>query len=170
MTKLKFASSRGPPVQIVGLSATLPNIKLLTEWVGADLFVTTFRPVPLEQYVKVGATVFRDDCCTAVAKLRPTSSEDSDHVVTLCNETISGGAACCCAHTHSGCNHRLMLTLLLDSNAISAAGSRETLSLSRPACLRHVDRALAPFLLLLLQVTACFASALQSAPVRRAQR
>ena len=40
-------------VQIVGMSATMPNAAAAASWLGARLYETTFRPVPLVKYLKV---------------------------------------------------------------------------------------------------------------------
>lgn len=45
-----------PDVQIIGLSATLPNIQVLSEWLDAKLFITKFRPVPLQESVAMLAS------------------------------------------------------------------------------------------------------------------
>ena len=44
-----------PPLQVIGMSATLPNLDALARWLGdAALFETDFRPVPLRSHVVVG--------------------------------------------------------------------------------------------------------------------
>ncbi|KAF9886821.1 hypothetical protein FE257_011068 [Aspergillus nanangensis] len=38
-------------IQIVGMSATLSNTELLSEWINANYFVSTYRPVPIDEYL-----------------------------------------------------------------------------------------------------------------------
>ncbi len=45
-------------VQIIGMSATLPNLDLLASWLDADLFRSDFRPVPLVENIKVGRDIY----------------------------------------------------------------------------------------------------------------
>lgn len=40
-----------PPVQIVGMSATLPNLQDVSSWLGGYLFTASERPLPLREYV-----------------------------------------------------------------------------------------------------------------------
>ena len=57
LTKVLYASLRSDArasVQIVGMSATLPNLQLLAQWLRADLYRTDFRPIPLKEYIKIG--------------------------------------------------------------------------------------------------------------------
>lgn len=45
-------------VQIVGMSATLPNLDLLAAWLNADLYRTDYRPVPLTECFKMGTALY----------------------------------------------------------------------------------------------------------------
>jgi superfamily II helicase len=40
-------------LQIVGMSATIPNVENVAAWLGAKLFITTWRPVPLARRLLV---------------------------------------------------------------------------------------------------------------------
>ena len=45
-------------MQIIGMSASIPNLSSLSEWLFAQLYVTHFRPVRLDICVKVGGELF----------------------------------------------------------------------------------------------------------------
>ena len=78
-------------LQIVGLSATLPNINIFSTWLGASIYITDFRPVPLVEYVKVGGAIY-DKNMNKVKNLEPPMSpKDPDQILDLCCETILEG-------------------------------------------------------------------------------
>ena len=64
LTKLKYIlrddlKITGIPINLyLAMSATLPNIDLLADWLDAALYTTFYRPVPLTEYFKVGKTIY----------------------------------------------------------------------------------------------------------------
>ncbi|KAM5281391.1 DNA polymerase theta-like [Ctenodactylus gundi] len=84
-----LASPLPNAVQVVGMSATLPNLELVASWLNADLYHTDFRPVPLLESVKIGNSIF-DSSMKLVREFQPILQVkgDDDHVVSLCYETV----------------------------------------------------------------------------------
>ena len=80
-------------IQIIGMSATLPNLDMLSKWLEGQLYCTDYRPVPLQEMVKVGTTLFD----TKFEKIRDLhvhaseSSTDEEDIVKLCEETATSG-------------------------------------------------------------------------------
>nr|XP_045004351.1 DNA polymerase theta [Jaculus jaculus] len=83
------ASPLSNAVQIIGMSATLPNLALVASWLNAELYHTDFRPVPLLESIKIGNSVY-DSSMKLVREFQPMLQVkgDDDHIVSLCYETI----------------------------------------------------------------------------------
>ncbi|XP_022111115.1 DNA polymerase theta-like [Acanthaster planci] len=83
-------------IQIVGMSATLPNLDHLAQWLDADLYRTDFRPVPLTQCLKVGQAIY-DSSFTKLREVDPpqgpTRRGDEDQILSLCLETLAVGCS-----------------------------------------------------------------------------
>ncbi|XP_047120493.1 DNA polymerase theta [Schistocerca piceifrons] len=94
LTKIQYMNTRekGVSIQIVGMSATLPNLDLLAKWLKAGLYRTDFRPVPLQEFLKVESLIY-DKTLKVHRVLQPEViiQDDSDHVIYLCLETLFAG-------------------------------------------------------------------------------
>lgn len=61
LTKLLL---KAPGAQIMGMSATVPNLEQLAQWLRASCFVSDFRPVPLVQHMVLDGAVVVDGAVT----------------------------------------------------------------------------------------------------------
>jgi hypothetical protein len=54
----------------------------------AALYQTDFRPVPLEEYIKVGNSIYNKnlEIVRTISKASDLGGKDPDHIVELCNE------------------------------------------------------------------------------------
>lgn len=91
LTKLKYMTQRDDNIniQIIGMSATLPNLDLLAKWLDAELFITNFRPVPLKEQCHCNGEIY-DTNLTMLRKLDKIEEleMDTDNILQLCLETI----------------------------------------------------------------------------------
>lgn len=99
LTKIRFVGERltdETRIQIVAMSATLPNMGLLVDWLGAEQFRTDFRPIELREMVKMGNCIF-DREKKLLRKLEVGEfgevGRDQDQVAQLCLETILEGCS-----------------------------------------------------------------------------
>ncbi|XP_055612161.1 DNA polymerase theta [Uranotaenia lowii] len=97
LTKIRFAAQKlNERIQIVAMSATIPNVELLTDWLEAEQFETDFRPVQLQEMLKLGTCLY-DNRKKFVRRLDTSSFKDvmpdQDQVAQLCLETILEGCS-----------------------------------------------------------------------------
>ncbi|CAA6671596.1 unnamed protein product [Spirodela intermedia] len=80
-------------LQIVGMSATMPNVAAVADWLQAALYQTEFRPVPLEEYIKVGNNILSKslEVIRTIPKNDNLGGKDPDHIVKLCDEVVQEG-------------------------------------------------------------------------------
>lgn len=78
-------------IQIITMSATLPNLDLLTNWLQAEFYQTDFRPVELKEMIKIDNKIFNNK----MELIRSVSDDeyqlfpqDPDNIGQLCVETI----------------------------------------------------------------------------------
>ncbi|KRZ31923.1 DNA polymerase theta [Trichinella pseudospiralis] len=86
----EFKSNR---IQLIAMSATLPNLETCAQWLGAKAFRTYHRPVPLTEYIFHSGQFFTKDG----QMLRNLSenfilNKDNDNVIGLCLETVVQGS------------------------------------------------------------------------------
>ncbi|XP_077426796.1 DNA polymerase theta isoform X2 [Vanacampus margaritifer] len=99
LTKIRYVAQKrsttgslSEGVQVVGMSATLPNLSLLADWLGAELYQTDYRPVPLHEHLKVGCNIY--DKSLSVVRQFTSALQikgDDEHIVSLCYETVREG-------------------------------------------------------------------------------
>lgn len=83
LTKLKELA---PKPQILGLSATITNSKELAEWLGCNLVLSDWRPVPLTEGVFDGGTVLWNN-----GNANEVESSIRGSPIDLCLDTIKNG-------------------------------------------------------------------------------
>ncbi|KAI5071714.1 hypothetical protein GOP47_0013965 [Adiantum capillus-veneris] len=112
LTKLRYAAGEGKDstdktpedgvkeseLQIIGMSATMPNAAAVAKWLQAALYETNFRPVPLDEYIKVANSIYNKnmEVVRMIRKSADLAGKDPDHVVELCHEWFKTGILCCC--------------------------------------------------------------------------
>ena len=97
LTKIQFLSAKKATsqtdknngIQIIGMSATLPNLDMMAEWLNAKYYVTEYRPVPLSEHLKSGKAIY-DGKNAVVRRISDaqTIAGDDDDVINLCLETL----------------------------------------------------------------------------------
>jgi helicase len=87
ITKMRYAN---PQMQVIGLSATIGNPKVLASWMDADLVTSSWRPVDLRQGVYFDGKIhFGDD-----KKERTVKAVTKHNDLNLCIDTIEEGGQC----------------------------------------------------------------------------
>ncbi|XP_026462866.1 LOW QUALITY PROTEIN: DNA polymerase theta-like [Ctenocephalides felis] len=91
LTKVRYICEKDKSLkmQLIGMSATLPNLPLLAKWLDASLYQTDFRPIPLEEQYKIDECIYNYKN-EFIRKMVPHTNfpRDPDNVIQLCLETI----------------------------------------------------------------------------------
>lgn len=98
LTKLVYMKKLNDiDLQIVGMSATIPNLSDIARWLDAELFITNYRPIPLFQRLVVDEEVFdplAEDLKNPIRKLEITKlslSGENRNLVYSALETLMDG-------------------------------------------------------------------------------
>ena len=81
-------------IQLIGMSASLPNLNTLAQWLDSAHYTTDYRPVPLNEMVKVGNELY-DSTLSRVLSTFPrvskTGNEDEEDLAYICKERLHNG-------------------------------------------------------------------------------
>lgn len=97
LTKILYCSRKFHiNIQIVAMSATLPNPELLQKWLDAQFYLTHYRPIQLREMIKIGTNIF-DDSMNMIRTLSKDEyvniENDPDNIAQMCIETVVNGAS-----------------------------------------------------------------------------
>lgn len=92
LTKILYMCEKfNHKIQIVTMSATLPNVELLRKWLRAEFFHTDFRPIELREMIKIGKNIY-DEKMNLIRvveeKVKDYFPQDTDEVCEIAMETI----------------------------------------------------------------------------------
>jgi len=99
LAKILYMSRRNAlQIQVITMSATLENVELLKSWLDAELYITNYRPVALQEMIKVGTKIFDNQLkflrdVSQLKEMRQALGNDSDDVALLCIETLLEGCS-----------------------------------------------------------------------------
>lgn len=91
LTKLLYAKKRDIALtyQLVGMSATLSSVSVVSKWLNAQVYETSFRPVKLLHMVKIGNKIYGEsgNLLQEIPRMG-LRSDDPDDLAYLCREVL----------------------------------------------------------------------------------
>ncbi|XP_061437062.1 helicase POLQ-like [Lethenteron reissneri] len=115
LAKVQYASKT---TQVIGMSATLSNIKDLQKFLNAELYTNDFRPVQLREYIKLGDSIYEvnnkarcpEESFSFIRLLSHKYSSamlktDPDHIVALVTEVIPAHSCLVFCPTKKNCEN-----------------------------------------------------------------
>lgn len=103
LTKVLYYNSqqdKNKRIQIVGLSATIPNLKTIADWLQGSLYVTSYRPVPLVEKIKISKCIYEassyleNPSCKPLETISQTKlaiEKDFDDLCYICINSVVDG-------------------------------------------------------------------------------
>ena len=89
-TKLRYLSQlKDLNIQILGMSATINNPKELSNWLEGEHFHYDFRPVPLNEYYKLGNKIYQSNTNNLFKELSLFKGENCGDILEICLDVIS---------------------------------------------------------------------------------
>lgn len=135
LTKVIYSN---PGTQIVGMSATLSNIKDIQKFLNAEVYTSNFRPVQLKEFVKFDDTIYEVDCAalnpdeclkfsrvTAFKYNREMSVSDPDQLAGLVLEVVPGNSCLVFCPTKKNCENVAQLLCKMFPNELRELKSKE---------------------------------------------
>ena len=120
-------------IQLVGMSPAFPNVNMLAQWLQARVFHTNSRPIPLNEMIKMGSTLYD----TKFKKIRDLDRSeaipgDKDDIVLIYQEhVLKGHSVLIFCPTKLWCE-RLALTLAEAHISIKQSNPTEAINFSAP--------------------------------------
>ncbi|KAL5282099.1 HELQ family protein [Megaselia abdita] len=137
LTKAMFVNDE---IQIVGMSATIGNLRDLSQFLNADVYTRNFRPVELKEFIKCGNDILSidsnnktsvEECFQLHRSINfkynaQFQKVDPDHIAGLVSETAPAEGVLIFCSTRKNCqNVAILLTKLLSEQKFKNHRSRE---------------------------------------------
>ncbi|ORX86654.1 P-loop containing nucleoside triphosphate hydrolase protein, partial [Anaeromyces robustus] len=135
LTKLRYVMK--DDLQIIGMSATLPNIDEIARWLNAALYITDYRPVPLKERIVVNNIIYDSEFKEVDRFTFKPHPCDTNYMVPLINEvTKNNNSVLIFCPTKFGCEQCARNL----SHFFSSSDCKESLKEKRQDLLQQLSR------------------------------